>query len=100
MTNAELIRPFRIEIPQTDIDDLHDRLARTRWFDDLPGVDWNRGVPTSYLKGLADVWRDQFDWRSWEARLNALPSSSPRSRASGSTSSTSAPLSPMPCHSC
>ena len=54
MTNPELIRPFRIEIPQSDIDDLHDRLARTRWFDDLPGVEWTRGVPTSYLKGLAE----------------------------------------------
>jgi len=73
MTNAELIRPFRIEISQTDIDDLHDRLARTRWFDDLPGVEWNRGVPTSYLKDLTEVWRDRFDWRSWEARLNTLP---------------------------
>ncbi|HEU4544178.1 MAG TPA: epoxide hydrolase [Jiangellaceae bacterium] len=73
MTSTELIRPFRIEIPQPDIDDLHDRLARTRWFDDLPGVGWIRGVPTSYLQGLADYWRGQFDWRSWEARLNALP---------------------------
>lgn len=73
MTNTELIRPFRIEIPQADLHDLHDRLARTRWFDDLPGIEWNRGVPTSYLRRLTDIWRDRFDWRSWEDRLNALP---------------------------
>jgi epoxide hydrolase len=39
------IRPFRIDIPQRDLDDLHDRLARTRWPDELPGVGWERGVP-------------------------------------------------------
>jgi pimeloyl-ACP methyl ester carboxylesterase len=70
---TELIRPFRIEISQSDIDDLNDRLARTRWFDDLPGVAWSRGVPTSYLGELAEYWRTGFDWRAWEARLNELP---------------------------
>jgi hypothetical protein len=39
------IRPFRIDIPQPDLDDLHDRLARTRWPDELPGVGWSRSVP-------------------------------------------------------
>ena len=73
MENTELIRSFQITIPQADVDDLHDRLDRTRWFDDLPGVEWVRGVPTSYLKGLTDHWKTEFDWRSWEARLNELP---------------------------
>jgi epoxide hydrolase len=67
------IRPFRIEIPQTDIDDLRDRLARTRWPDELPGVGWTRGVPLGYLRGLADHWRTGFDWREQEARLNGFP---------------------------
>jgi epoxide hydrolase len=67
------IRPFRIEIPQADLDDLHDRLARARWPDELPGTGWSRGVPLGYLKELAEYWRTGYDWRAWEARLNALP---------------------------
>lgn len=67
------IKPFRIEIPQSALDDLHDRLGRTRWSPALPGQGWSRGVPDDYLKELAAYWRDGFSWRSWEARLNALP---------------------------
>ena len=67
------IRPFRIEVPQADLDDLRDRLARTRWPDELPGVGWTRGVPLGYLKALVDYWRTGYDWRTHEARLNQLP---------------------------
>ncbi|MEU8828470.1 epoxide hydrolase [Streptomyces sp. NPDC048636] len=67
------IRPFRIEIPQADLDDLNDRLARARWPRQLPGEGWSRGVPTTYLKELADYWRTGFDWRRQEARLNEFP---------------------------
>lgn len=67
------IRPFRIDIPEDDIDDLRDRLARTRWPDELPDVGWDRGVPLGYLRELAAYWRDRYDWRAWEAKLNALP---------------------------
>jgi epoxide hydrolase len=67
------IRPYRIEIPQADLDDLHDRLARTRWPDELPGVGWTRGVPLGYLRELATYWRDAYDWRKQETRLNELP---------------------------
>ena len=48
------IQPFTINIPQADLDDLRDRLARTRWPEELPGVGWSRGVPLDYLKGLAE----------------------------------------------
>src|SRR5687768_11844905 len=48
------IRPFRVDIPQADLDDLRDRLARTRWPGELPGVGWGRGVPLGYLKALAE----------------------------------------------
>ena len=72
MTAAE-IRPFRIDIPQADLDDLHDRLARTRWPDELPGVGWSRGVPVGYLRELAEHWRSAYDWRKHEARLNQDP---------------------------
>ena len=54
------IRPFRIDVPQADLDDLRDRLARTRWPDELPGVGWSRGVPLGYLKDLAAYWRDGY----------------------------------------
>ena len=65
--------PFRIDIPQADIDDLHRRLDATRWPDELPGVGWDRGVPLSYLKELAAYWRNEFDWRAAEKRLNQYP---------------------------
>ena len=67
------IRPFRIDIPQADLDDLRDRLARTRWPDELPGVGWTRGVPLGYLKELAWYWADGYDWPKQEARLNEFP---------------------------
>ncbi|MGH9175872.1 MAG: epoxide hydrolase family protein, partial [Vicinamibacterales bacterium] len=56
-----------------DLDDLRDRLARTRWPDELPGVGWSRGVPVGYLKGLADYWANDYDWRKHEATLNEFP---------------------------
>ncbi|MEU8703698.1 epoxide hydrolase family protein [Streptomyces sp. NPDC048565] len=68
------VRPFRVDIPQADLDDLRDRLARTRWNTGVQGVDdWSRGVPAGYLKELATYWADGFDWRKAEARLNEIP---------------------------
>jgi epoxide hydrolase len=67
------IHPFRIEVPQAELDDLADRLARTRWPDELPGVGWSRGVPLGYLRQLAGYWRSGYDWRAQEARLNQHP---------------------------
>ncbi|WP_189943402.1 epoxide hydrolase family protein [Streptomyces aurantiogriseus] len=70
---TDLLSPFRIDIPQESLDDLHARLAATRWPDELPGVGWSRGVPVAYLKDLAAYWRTDFDWRAQEAALNAHP---------------------------
>ena len=67
------IRPFLIDVPQADIDDLKDRLARTRWPAELPGTGWSRGVPVAYLKDLAAYWGNIYDWRAHEAKLNELP---------------------------
>jgi pimeloyl-ACP methyl ester carboxylesterase len=67
------IQPFSINIAQAELDDLNDRLARTRWPDELPGVGWSRGVPLAYLKELAEYWRASYDWRAQEAQLNAFP---------------------------
>jgi len=73
MTSDTGIRPFRVEVPQADLDDLHQRLARTRWPDELPGVGWSRGVPLGYLQDLAGYWADGYDWRTHEAALNQHP---------------------------
>ncbi|MEU8415024.1 epoxide hydrolase family protein [Amycolatopsis japonica] len=66
------IKPFRIAIDQAELDDLRDRLSRTRWPREVTG-DWSRGVPVAYLKGLAEYWADGFDWRAQEAELNEFP---------------------------
>ena len=70
MTHDSKISPYRIDIPQGAIDDLRDRLGRTRWPDELPGVGWDLGVPLDYLKGLAGYWATAYDWRGQEAALN------------------------------
>ncbi|MFH8565045.1 epoxide hydrolase family protein [Streptomyces sp. NPDC017988] len=67
------IRPFEIAVPQADLDDLRDRLGRTRWPSEAPGQGWRRGTPVAYLKELADHWANGYDWRAWETRLNAHP---------------------------
>ena len=70
--NDEIHR-FRIEVPQSDLDDLHDRLAEARWPGEVPGVGWTRGVPLDYLSELAEYWRTRYDWRAREAELNEYP---------------------------
>jgi epoxide hydrolase len=67
------MKPFRIDIPQIEIDDLRDRLARTRWTPQLPGEPGRRGVPVDRLRELSGYWRDGFDWRAQERRLNEFP---------------------------
>ncbi|SFQ43159.1 epoxide hydrolase [Actinomadura madurae] len=70
---SEDIRPFRIDIPQADLDDLRDRLARTRLPGRLPGTGAERGVPEDHLRELVDYWAGGYDWRVHEARLNEHP---------------------------
>lgn len=74
MNEDNALTPFRIDIPQADIDDLRDRLAHTRWPVPVPGrddrTDFSRGIPLVYLKELAEYWREGFDWRAQEERLN------------------------------
>ena len=67
------IHPFRLDIPQAALTDLHDRLARTRWPDEVPGLGWSYGVPLGYLRELAEHWRTTYDWRRHEAQLNTHP---------------------------
>jgi epoxide hydrolase len=81
---SQEIRPFRIQIPQADLDDLAERLARTRWANQLPPdtsgpptgpvpPGWAYGVPVAYVQALVEYWQRHYDWRAWEARLNQLP---------------------------
>jgi len=65
--------PHVVEVSAHDLDDLRDRLHRTRWAPEMPGTDWERGVPTGYLRKLADYWANGFDWREQEAALNEFP---------------------------
>ncbi|MFC7493234.1 MULTISPECIES: epoxide hydrolase family protein [unclassified Nocardioides] len=70
------IRPFRIEVPQADVDDLRDRLGRVRWPDRLDGTDpsdRSRGIPDGELAEVLEHWRSSYDWRAHEAALNELP---------------------------
>jgi pimeloyl-ACP methyl ester carboxylesterase len=69
----DTITPYRIEVPDADLDDLRDRLARTRWPAQPAGPGWERGIPLGELQPLADYWRDGFDWRAQEAALNRIP---------------------------
>ena len=66
-------KPFTFHVPDADIADLKARLERTRFPDQTPGAPWAYGTDLAYLRGLVDHWRTRFDWREWEARLNAFP---------------------------
>ena len=73
MSINETVTPYRIDVPQADLDDLADRLRRTRWAGQLPGAGWGRGVTVDYLRDLAGYWADGYDWRAQERALNAYP---------------------------
>ena len=64
--------PFRIAIPQSTLDDLHRRLGDTRWPNEPADGGWEFGTDTTFLRSLADYWRDGFDWRAVEGRLNGF----------------------------
>ncbi len=64
------IQAFTIDIAQSTLDDLRERLARTRWPDEVEGAGWDYGTNLGYLKELVDYWQHTFDWRVQEAKLN------------------------------
>jgi epoxide hydrolase len=64
------IRPFRIAVPDDDLDDLRRRLARTRWPEAECVNDWSQGIPLNYTRELAAYWATEYDWRAREAALN------------------------------
>ncbi len=67
------IRPFRVEVPQADIDDLQRRVGATRWPSKELVADRSQGVQLTALQALARYWTTDYDWRKAEAKLNALP---------------------------
>ena len=64
---------FRIEVAETELEDLRARLRGARWPERETVADWSQGVPLDYLQELCRYWADAYDWRATEARLNALP---------------------------
>ena len=67
------IRPFTVEIPEADLEDLRARIAATRFPERETVEDDSQGVPLALMQDLARYWATEYDWRKCEARLNALP---------------------------
>ncbi len=67
------VRPFTIEIPDRDIDDLKTRLRNVRWPEKETPSDWSQGVPLAFMQTICRHWLEQYDWRARERRLNAFP---------------------------
>ena len=67
------ITPFKIEIPDAQLDDLKQRLANTRWVDAKTVDDWSQGIPLAYMQELCAYWANDYNWRATEARLNQYP---------------------------
>src|SRR5260370_35507265 len=64
------VQAFTIAIAQSTLDDLRERLARTRWPDEVEGAGWDYGTNLGSLKALVDYWQHTFDWRAQEAKLS------------------------------
>ncbi len=64
------IQPFSMHIPQSILDDLHTRLERTRWPDEIDGSEWDLGSRLGYMQDIVEYWQDRFDWRHQEEQLN------------------------------
>jgi epoxide hydrolase len=67
------VTPFRIEIPDADLEDLRDRLRRTRWPEPETVDDWSQGVPLDYIRDLCGYWASGYDWRRCEEAVNRMP---------------------------
>ena len=71
-SDASAIVPFRIQVPNAVLTDLKQRLSQARFADEFPDADWDYGTNLAYLKRLTDYWRDKYDWRAQEKKLNEL----------------------------
>jgi pimeloyl-ACP methyl ester carboxylesterase len=73
MKNAADPKPFKVHVAAEVLADLRERLARARFPDEPPVEPWTTGTSVEYMRELARYWRDEFDWRAQEAKLNAFP---------------------------
>jgi len=85
---SEAIQPSRSRSPTRALADLRERLARTRFPDQIEGANWDYGTELSYLRELVAYWREKFDWRAQERLLNSFPHFKTRSTTTASISST------------
>ncbi len=70
---STLVRPFTIAIPDSELEDLKQRLARTRWPNPETVPDWSQGVRAENAKSLINYWEREYDWRRFESELNRFP---------------------------
>ena len=73
------VRPFHIDVPEEDLDDLRRRITATRWPEKETVADESQGVPLATMQELARYWAEEYDWRKCEEKLKAYRISSPRS---------------------
>jgi pimeloyl-ACP methyl ester carboxylesterase len=71
--SSTLVRPFTVSIPQSQIDDVKQRLAATRWPDPETVGDWSQGVRVQNARALVDYWQHRYDWRRFESELGRFP---------------------------
>jgi hypothetical protein len=79
---SDAVVPFKIQVPETVLRDLQARLRNTRFPQEIPNTNWDYGTDLAYLRSLVSYWRDEFDWRAQERKLNEFPQlNSPKSSA-------------------
>src|SRR5579871_1691616 len=69
-TASDAVVPFKVHVADSVLADLRSRLAKTRFPDEIPGAGWDYGANLNYIKELVTYWRDKYDWRAQERRLN------------------------------
>lgn len=72
-STSELVRPFLLQVPETELEALRQRLRRTRWPERETVGDWSQGTPLDYVRDLCGYWLEEYDWPAAEARLNRFP---------------------------
>ncbi len=68
-----MIKEFKVNIPQSEIEDLKERIGKTRWSNETENPDWKLGTDINYLKELSHYWEQEFDWRNIENKINSFP---------------------------